>query len=418
MIWQLRSTQASSSWSDDLYGPQVPSRTGDDGCATVSIPASGHTQREIQSVFVYLSHHEYCKTSAEIRIPDEGLEAGSAAELAINSGIRLTLDVRDADGKPVTSNCFVLLHGQSEYWRECERDPNGRLITGALPSDASPLRIAHLPREGAAQFSEPHHWSVEDSATHQARLAVAAGGEVRGRLDERVPRPVTAGQVIAVITDPIAAPRNPFLWEEVAAISEDGSFRFASLPPGGDLQLIALCDGHVSTEPLDIEFDILRLRYPTLRDPISPSMHYPQVVRNTGREREVVLRMQPTARTRVRLIDRGGLPLEGLRVIASPNQYFLGLGSSILGMGYRSAEHLRTGKYVPIQTVTFERFSSAEGVVEFDNLAPGRLRALHIESSGRYQSLLSSPLELAPGENVSINRTVSRPGENARSDSE
>jgi hypothetical protein len=417
-IWQLRSTHASSSWSDDLHGPQVPSRTGDDGRTTVSVPTMGHNQREVRAAFVYLSHPAYCKTSAEIRIPDAGLETRNATELTINSGTRLTLDVRDSHGESVTSDCFVLLHGQTEYWRECELARDGRLITGALSSAASPLRIAHLPRDGDAEFSEPYHWFAEDTATHHATIAVAPGVEVHGRLDESVPRPVTAGQVIAVVTNPKTDAINPFLWQDVAPIADGGSFRFASLPRGGDLQLIAVCEGHVSTEPLDIQFDILRLRYPGLRNPISPSTHYPQVFTITRRERELVVRMEPTARCRVRFVDRDGLPLEGLRVIASPNQYFLGSGSSTLGTGYRSAQHLRTGKYVPIQTITLEQLSNAEGVIDFDNLPPGQLRTLHIETAARFQTLLSDPLDLAPGETVSITRTLSRPAKNRRSETD
>ena len=115
------------------------------------------------------------------------------------------------------------------------------------------LRVAEFPEKGPLLFSDlvdlKKH--VEDPITLD--LALKPGVRVKGRLNAQVPRPIKNGRVVAGIQTGHNDYGNKWMWHAMATIAADGTFLFESLPPDENLQLIALCDGWVSTSPTRAE---------------------------------------------------------------------------------------------------------------------------------------------------------------------
>src|SRR6185369_5327849 len=67
------------------------------------------------------------------------------------------------------------------------------------------------------------------------------------RLDESVPRPITHGRAIAQVSPPNAKSQDsPPVWHTWAKIRSEGTFDNGALP-AGNLEIVAICDGYVST---------------------------------------------------------------------------------------------------------------------------------------------------------------------------
>src|SRR6185503_17181664 len=130
--------------------------------------------------------------------------------------------------------------------------------------------------------------------TNEVEVELGPCVKLAGRLDETVPRPVRKGRVIAQVSPPE--------WHAWSEVRDDGSFEIASLPQG-DLEIVALCDGYVSTNGPG-QF---------------PHMHYPQKYSLDTNDLSVTVGMMPTAALEVTVTDDQGKPLKDAVVAAWPN---------------------------------------------------------------------------------------------------
>ena len=89
----------------------------------------------------------------------------------------------------------------------------------------------------------------------------------------------------------------------MSSIRSDGHFVFESLPPDGEVQLIALCDGYISKDPLG---------NPDAR--IFRQSRNPQKFDLTGAVCRATIVMEPAAQCQVHVLDTKGKPLAGAKV--------------------------------------------------------------------------------------------------------
>jgi beta-lactamase regulating signal transducer with metallopeptidase domain len=205
------------------------------------------------------------------------------------------------------------------------------------------LRVAEFPEKGPLLFSDlvdlKKH--VEDPITLD--LALKPGVRVEGKLDAQVPRPIRNGRVVAGIQTGHNDYGNKWEWEATATIAADGTFVFESLPPDENLQLIALCDGWVSTSPTRAEV----MKYAEAnqfgvdyRGPMNGVVS-PHLYRLKGAVLQPVLPMRRAANCEVHVADEANKPLAGAQVDFNPNQKWLNGPATYVGAGADYATVMR-----------------------------------------------------------------------------
>ena len=205
------------------------------------------------------------------------------------------------------------------------------------------LRVAEFPEQGPLLFSDlvdlKKH--VEDPITLD--LTLKPGVRVEGRLDAQVPRPIKNGRVVAGIKTGHNDYGNNWGWEATATIAADGTFVFESLPPDENLQLIAVCDGWISTSPTRAEV----MKYAEAnqfgvdyRGPMNGVVS-PHLYRLKGAAIQPVVPMRRAANCEVHVADEANKPLGGAQVDFSPNQKWLNGGATFLGAGVDYATVMR-----------------------------------------------------------------------------
>jgi hypothetical protein len=140
------------------------------------------------------------------------------------------------------------------------------------------------------------------------------GSSVRGRLDQTVPRPIHDGRVVAnVWPKNEAVSSSPPQWHAWTNIQSDGSFEIHSLPDG-DLELVAIGNGFVSTN-----------------GPGKFHFHYPQKYSLEGSDLDVVLGVEPTACLEVTVLNDQGKPLPDAHVSTWPNIRYGEWAATVIG---------------------------------------------------------------------------------------
>lgn len=174
--------------------------------------------------------------------------------------------------------------------------------------------------------------------THLRNIWLSPGAVLRGRLSKNVPRPVTGYVVAAAFPRPagkVYDVENPTLvWYDWVEIDRDGRFEFESLPGGGEVQLMAFCDGWIAVTDPEIagakHFEMGQL-FP---------LDQPAV--------DVELKMEQTGTLQVELLAPDGTPLTEGEITSSPNQmFYLGAAGGILGQRIRSIDNIRNQFLTP-----------------------------------------------------------------------
>jgi len=192
----------------------------------------------------------------------------------------------------------------------------------------------------------------------QLSLPGQPGVTVRGRLDDSVPRPVKRGRVVAHVWPPELKPATyPPQWHAWANVEEDGGFEIKSLP-AGELEIVALCDGFVSTN-----------------GPGQFHMRYPQKHLLDTNDITLTIGMEPTARLEVKVTDEAGQPLKDVRVATWPNVRYGEWSATILaGDCYNTSDFLlaKPDQTKPwVQSVAdFQGVSDSAGLAVLPNLPP------------------------------------------------
>lgn len=160
----------------------------------------------------------------------------------------------------------------------------------------------------------------------EIEVELTRGVTVHGQLDETAVRPIRNGKVIANVWPEGQKPQNnPPTWHAWSSIREDGTFDIGSLPEG-KLEIVALCDGYVSTNGPGKD----------------STFHYPQVHTIERTDLNVTVGMERTCSLAALVTDAQGKPLKDAQVSTWPNIRYGEWGATILGADdYNSADFVR-----------------------------------------------------------------------------
>ncbi len=185
---------------------------------------------------------------------------------------------------------------------------DGRLSCDKIRPGVHAICLSFEGRPGDPWCSEIVQFTLAEEELKELHLELLPPRRLRGALDPSVPRPVEEGQVELCIYTGVDG-EGPILARCFEAdVAADGTFELGGLPPGQG-EIIGLCRGWASSGPAPPAEGQVVDRWIQQVDP-------------GALEEPFVLRMEPTASLEVTVLDPGGEPLPGARLILSPNVYW------------------------------------------------------------------------------------------------
>ena len=311
------------SWRADVHGvTNAPVVTDAAGRARLPYPKYVFERIETGTLCLSVSHPDYVSSRPE-RTVDIGPPAGAPWQarwddlvarlrhrvfvfhpdpIVLSNGATLRLATVPV-ALPAAAQLFAQVsgepYGETNFWA---RPTTNVITTRRLAAGTHTARLIRSDADGAVWFSDVVPVVAVTGQTNSLALPLKRGINLSGRLDDSVPRPVQHGRVVANVTPRGAKLQDePPPWHAWTPVQADGSFTIASLPPG-DLEIVALCDGFVSTN-----------------GPGQFKMHYPQRHLLADNDLAITIGIEPTARLEVQVTDNQGAPLPGVLVSTWPN---------------------------------------------------------------------------------------------------
>ncbi|HVM47338.1 MAG TPA: hypothetical protein VMU04_04885 [Candidatus Acidoferrum sp.] len=376
------------SWqADKNHVPNTPVTTDANGYARVPYPKYVMERLETGVLCLSVEHPDFVPARPEVRVafaPPAGapwriradylwsrLQAKALVDrpdpILLYKGAVLELAVTPDSPAPHHTPLFAQLSSggsaATNFWLH---SGPGVLLTRRLQPGQQGVRAIRFDTNGSPWFSAVTNINAVAGETNRLTLALKPGVRVRGQLDDVVPRPVRRGRVIAQVWPPgTAAKDSPPEWHTWSDIREDGTFQLRPLPDG-QLEIVAVCDGFVSTNGPG-QF---------------PSMHYPQKQVLGTNDLELVIGMEPTAWLEVLVTDDQGAPLRDAKVMTWPNVRYGEWAATILGQDcYDTGELLRgatTESWWANPRGAFQATTDASGVALISNL-PVEVRQFSVE---------------------------------------
>lgn len=265
-----------------------------------------------------VSHADFAGAELEVDA------APGYAEHGLMQGCRAVFRGVDSKGTPTSDFAVLLTAGRRSdpIWK---RKP-GEVSSGGLPVGKLQAMLVSPSADGLHRFSDL--LTVDSQLTKESTfndVELRPGIRIRGELSKNVPRPIKNGTVNVWCAPKPAGEvysDEPSLgWGEETSIAEDGTFEFPSLPRGGRIQFVALCDGWV-VEGMEnglvvgkeIVIDDKQLR--------------------ANRVDGVILPMAAAGSVEVEVTDEDGKPLTGAMVVVSAHHWMKLYGTTILGNCY------------------------------------------------------------------------------------
>jgi len=367
-------------WRTEGHGvPNPPVATDQDGYAPVPYPKFVFERIETGTLCLTVSHPDYVPDRPE-RIVATAPPAGAPwrvrlqdlwdrirhkalvarpGPIVLQKGAILKVSVPVGTAGSGDTRWFTQVSGlantDTNFW---SRPEPGVMVTRRLAAGLHSVRAVGLDSDGSAWFSEVVPITAVTGQTNDLVLACRRGITVRGQLDDSVPRPVRQGRVVTHVWPPGLKPEeDPPQWHAWAAVQDDGSFSIHSLP-AGDLEIVALCDGFVSTN-----------------GPGKFQMRYPQKHSLGTNDLALTIGMEPTARLEVKVTDETGQPLGDVRVMTWPNVRYGEWSATILASDRYTTSDFLLAK--PDQRMTwgqpvadFQGVSDSAGLAVLPNLPP------------------------------------------------
>jgi hypothetical protein len=313
-------------WNDALIGPPKTVVSDANGKAVIQYPVhigSATEPMTTSEVSFQVQHSDFVQQVVHFRI------GPASAEVTMKPGCEVQLSAVDPDGNPVP-DFAVMMAGPlaPSFWAD---DGKGGRRTRAASDGSWQTMIVKPQDDGTALFSGVLPLRVRPDQDVKIRnVKLLPGTKIVGTLSDSVPRPVKNGYIIAVSAPKPAensyADKDPSItWHDWSEIKEDGTFTLASIPRGGDLQVIGICDGWLSatTIPEANNHFIMGQLFQLDKDE-------PQI--------ELTLEMERTGSLELTVLQPDGSPLNAGEIASWPNQLYLKGGSTLLGQRYRSIQ--------------------------------------------------------------------------------
>ncbi|QDU43296.1 hypothetical protein Mal52_17680 [Symmachiella dynata] len=423
--WALcprREPQAHWGWKESRLGPRPRAKTDDDGNATFRVPKFAMEKVEVGLVTWQVDHRDFVIYRGDHNIND------APAKIKLQDGYRIAATAIDAETKaPIKEHLFAHRNGDRHFdFSEWKLAKSGVLLSRTFDAENFLLRLIALPHDGPALYSELLALDrVENGGRVFLRnIPLHRGVRVQGKIDDAIPRPIKAGKVIAYISaGPIV--EDPHLqfewwwWADYVDIEPDGTFKFASLPRGDIVQLIAVCDGWVSRTPTKAEIQTV---VPWKYDRHMGNRVLPHVFALDEETIQPIIAMDRTVACKITVLDTGGKPLPDAEVLMWPNQLLLRGGGTLLGFGFRLSDLLRAlerGERVSPLTnwkSPFQATTNAQGIAKIDNLPNNSNVGLLAEHPKFVHPIKnnrrSTHVAMQPGETTEITIRMEPKGEN------
>jgi hypothetical protein len=309
-----------------------------------------------------ITHTDYV---AKVVHYDLGIEP---AEVTLKAGCEVQLSAVDDQGTPI-EDFGIMMAGPYASYDWVKSDSGGRR-TRAINDGNWQTMLVKIPENGPILFSNVLPLRVRPQQAVRVRnVRLSPGAKVRGKLSKNVNPPVR-GYVVAVSCPKPAADsysdQDPSLaWHDWVEIAADGSFEFESLPRGGELQLIGVCDGWISSTSI----------------PEARSFVMGQLFNLDRDELDIELNMEPTGTLELKLVTDDGKPFGEGRIASWPNQKYYKGGSTLLGQRYRS-KHFVVNQLLPADrqspvpelkaSFPFDQTVNKEGVARLTGLPIGK----------------------------------------------
>ncbi len=364
-------------WSEPLHGPIPKLQTNVEGIVALPYPKYVTEEIEVGTVTISVEHPDFVSFREDRSVNDK------PAKIELKIGFRIAATAVDAEtGAPIKQDLYGLVSGDARLsdWKLSE---NGNLVSPVFEPNKTWFRLIK------AKPGEPNLYSelIEIDPTDRSRVLLrdvklSKGTRVVGRLDDSVTRPIRNGHVAATIVRRGSDGQefnwnSKWMWYDKAAIAEDGTFVFDSLPTGEILQMIPVCDDLVPANPS--RDDVLPFFPEEAERPVN-SMSRPQLIRLEGGQVEPVLKMAPATSVKVTVLDQEGAPLSGVEVASWPNQIWFEGGSQILGSAYSLSDILLRSRLPGERPFTRENRYSAktneQGIAVIHSMPPGRTEGL------------------------------------------
>lgn len=374
---------------------------GEDGSAAFEVPAA-MAEKPGTKLLVYATHPDWAGRRLEAPIAAAGGE-GPHATIALEAGTRLRIEpFAEAELDLSTAK---LIAPRMEVIVPLGVDGE-TLVTHPLRADAPLVRVTATGVDGRRYESHWAAWAPRPGGEAALPLVLEPTETVRGRLSDDVPRPVRGGWVAAVYTRPADDRDYRRLGGGEATVAADGTFELTDVPPGCDVQLVALCEGHASAAPSADAQAAAVDRYPGLSP--RPTAFIAEMFTPEDRADGPVVAMEPAALARVRVLQADGSPAAGVRVLANPNFYARGDGNHLVTYRPDLDDEPYEG---PARSVT----TDADGTAVLGPLGGRSFRVSQLTYTpplGRWTNLefVGDPATaLAPGETGEIELTLTEP---------
>ncbi|HEY5913757.1 MAG TPA: hypothetical protein VJA21_24475 [Verrucomicrobiae bacterium] len=365
-------------WVEDRY-PVKPSEvaTGKDGYARVAYPFYVSERLETGEISFSVNHPDF--------VPDQPIRRVSATPtsstplhqrvlfwamalwrhkpftvdpVVLQPGAIVKVAGYKGAGLVVLTGIFAEVSGMwatdTNAWRQM---PDGSLLTRRVPPGPRMLRLVWVSEEGVAHFSDLVQFQANVGQTNEFRLELKPGLRLNGKLDIKVPRPVSGGRVIAEVWPENGKPGPDSLrWHTWSEVASNGDFVLGPLPTG-QLEIVGICDGYISEN-----------------GPPKPNyagVRVPQLLESVSEGRSITLKMEPAAALKTIVLDDKGQPLKGATVSFWPNVVWGGYGTRVFGSdlwttldGFAGRKPWLTRGF----SSPFEATSDAQGVAVVCNL--------------------------------------------------
>ena len=331
---RMREQQGHGFWDRKVYGPPKRAQSNKQGEAVIQYPSHVRDEPNILTtslVTFVVKHAEFVTKTVNFNLGPE------KAEVTLQEGCEAEISAVDSDRKPI-ENFGVLMAGPyaPEFWIAGE---GGTRRSGAIREGTWQTMLVKQQKDGPTLFSSVVPLQVRpDQRVRFQNFSMRSGTKVHGVLSDNVPRPVKGYVVATSVPLPAGdswSEKDPSLaWHDWVEVRQDGSFEFESLPRSGTLQLIAICEGWLSTTISD--------------DPAAGNLVVGQVFEIDGDEHSVVVEMEPTGTLEVSLVTEDEKPITGGQVSSWPNQHYLKGGNTLLGQRFRSALQIQN-QLAPIE---------------------------------------------------------------------
>jgi len=376
-------------WGSNQFGGPVKATTDREGKAYVRYPVEGIPQeKEFTGKLIFsVSHSEFVTARLQeysVDSPEKPVQLSRGIDLAISGYF-------GGDHKPVTELIPNLSQEmlRPEDWRKTDNgvyefhklSPGGHMVQlmGRLPT-------------GEIVYSEAFAFTAEKGKPCQFALEMRPGIRLEGRVDDKVPRPVTNGRVmmdvrpkeypaLLVIEDFYNLDEKyggRYFWHSYRPISEDGSFVFESIPPG-EVDVIVLGDGFVSKSSGPLQ----NRANGTLQK--GAVMAIPQPFPLVAPVTKIEVTTEPTATLEFTATTRAGKPIDGVWVGMFPSVFrmrgMFGWAKNSSEEPYREIPHLSE----PV----FGGKTDQDGKLVIKNL-PSEIHGLDVDHA-QYQVPLQEP---------------------------